>query len=62
NTNVTPSPGGEDMSWFIKNDKVGCCYFMIGSEGSNLHTSDFDDTIIPVTASMLVKIVNRQAK
>ncbi|HAT1583558.1 TPA: amidohydrolase [Raoultella ornithinolytica] len=57
-TQVLPSPGGEDMSFFKANESVGSCFFMIGSEGENLHTVhfDFDDTIIPLSVTMLVRI------
>ncbi|MGF1684431.1 M20 metallopeptidase family protein [Photobacterium minamisatsumaniensis] len=55
---VPASPGGEDMQFFVTNKVKGVCWFMIGTKGTNLHTSsfDFDDTSIQSAASMLVNI------
>ncbi|MGF1736897.1 M20 metallopeptidase family protein [Photobacterium satsumensis] len=57
-TDVPASAGGEDMQFFVTNQVEGVCWFMIGTKGSNLHTStfDFDDTSIQDAASMLVNI------
>lgn len=61
-TNVEPSPGGEDMAFFKKDDSVGACFFMIGSQGTNLHTCDFDfdDSIIPLGVTMLCRIAEQR--
>ncbi|MCL6269745.1 amidohydrolase [Sansalvadorimonas sp. 2012CJ34-2] len=61
-TNVEPSPGGEDMAFFKKDDNVGACYFMIGSKGTNLHTCDFDfdDSIIPMGVTILCRIAQQR--
>lgn len=55
---VPASAGGEDMQFFVTDKVVESCWFMIGTKGSNLHTScfDFDDTSIQRSASMLVNI------
>jgi len=59
---VPPSAGGEDMQFFVTNKVEGVCWFMLGTKGTNLHTStfDFDDSSIQNAASLLVNIVHRR--
>ncbi|SON49859.1 M20 metallopeptidase family protein [Vibrio tapetis] len=56
---VPASAGGEDMQFFVTDGVKGVCWFMLGTKGTNLHTSsfDFDDTSIQNAASMLINIV-----
>lgn len=59
NTNVPASPGGEDMQFFVpEGSDMGVCWFMIGTKGTNLHTSvfDFDDTSIANSSALLASI------
>lgn len=58
-SNVEASPGGEDMQWFVPNKNTGTCWFMIGTQGTNLHTSefDFDDTSMKRAIDLLISIV-----
>jgi len=60
NTNVPASPGGEDMQFFVpQGSDMGVCWYMVGTKGTNLHTSefDFDDTSIRNSASLMANIV-----
>ncbi|WED23669.1 M20 family metallopeptidase [Vibrio sp. JC009] len=61
-TDVAASPGGEDMQFFVTEDVEGVCWFMIGTKGTNLHTSafDFDDTCLSDAASLLVSIARKR--
>ncbi|MET4693677.1 M20 metallopeptidase family protein [Endozoicomonas lisbonensis] len=60
--NVPPSPGGEDMQFFVTPQVEGACWFMVGTRGTNTHTAtyDFDDTSIQRMASMLASIALRR--
>jgi len=57
-TDVAASPGGEDMQFFVTDQVEGVCWFMVGTKGTNLHTSafDFDDSSIFDSTSLLVDI------
>ncbi|MCG9555823.1 M20 family metallopeptidase [Vibrio sp. Isolate31] len=61
-TNVPASPGGEDMQFFVTDKVTQACWFMLGTKGTNLHTSsfDFDDTSIRAAASMIVNITHQR--
>ncbi|OLQ69309.1 peptidase M20 [Photobacterium proteolyticum] len=52
-----PLSGSEDFSWMLQ--EVEGCYMFIGNEGAPLHNPsyDFNDSIIPVGASLFVKLV-----
>lgn len=61
-TDVAASPGGEDMQFLVTDEVEGVCWFMIGTKGTNLHTStfDFDDSSLSDAASLLVNIVRKR--
>lgn len=61
-TNVAASPGGEDMQFFVTEKVEGVCWFMVGTDGTNLHTCsfDFDDNCLSDAASLLISIARKR--
>lgn len=57
NADCRPLSGSEDFSWMLQ--EVEGCYFFVGNEGASLHNPsyDFNDSIIPLGASMFVRLV-----